>query len=174
MYAGKGVNNSAIRLASRLACFVTFAIAAPASAFCEYRGQLYAETTIQQEFADSRWVVRARLVSVTEFREERYFPGTLYRLEVVETFKGSPPRDISLYTQRNSGGFYLYGRPDEPIGAEWLLFLNPGQWGAPDDPPAARGATWVNYACGQSRMWSAVPSADRQLLRRAAGSNGHE
>jgi hypothetical protein len=163
-----------VRLAARIAALVALMAAVPASAFCEYRGQLYARTTIQQEYGDARWVVRARLLSVTDFFEDRYFPGTLYRLQVLETFKGNPPRNISLYTHRSSGGFYIYGRPDEPIGAEWLLFLNPGRWAAAENPPAARGATSVNYSCGQSRLWSAVQNSDRELLRRVSRTVRHD
>lgn len=168
MHAREGVSNLVIRAGLRIAILLGLMIAAPAAAFCEYRGQLYAETTVQQEFADAQWVMRGRLVSVIDFLEEPYFPGTLYRLEVLQAFKGRPQRYIDLYTHRSSGGFYVHGRPDEPIGAEWLLFLNPGRWDSREDPLAARGATWVNYNCGQSRLWSQVPTADRNLLRRLA------
>jgi len=32
------------------------------------------------------------------------------------------------------------------------------------DPPAARGALWVNYNCGQSQPWSALSRADIERL----------
>lgn len=95
---------------------------------------------------------------------------TLYRLAVVHTFKGSPPHRIRFFTERNSGGFYMDRNwvplpKGHDIGGEYLLFLNPitpynGR------PNAAAGTFFVNYSCGQSRVWSAVPKFSRRLLMR--------
>jgi hypothetical protein len=93
---------------------------------------------------------------------------TTYRLQVIRSYKGQPPRQIRFFTIRSSGGFYM-DRPWVPlprghdIRGEYLLFLNPiapyrGQ------PRAERGAAFVNYSCGQSRPWGEVSAASRRLL----------
>jgi hypothetical protein len=147
--------------------------AEPAEALCIYNGLDNARTSLRQEFADSRWVVRARVLSATDGVVEAGKPDvgmawTTYRLQVVRSYKGGPPQRITFYTQRNSGGFYM-DRPWVPlprghnIGGEYLLFLNP----IPphrDQPRAERGAAFVNYNCGQSRAWREVPVDSRQLL----------
>lgn len=152
-------------------------VSSPASALCSYNGVDDARTTIAQEFADARWVVRARVLSAKDGTVERGKPDegmewTLYRVAVVRTFKGSSPRRIRFFTERNSGGFYM-DRAWVPlpkghdIGGEYLLFLNPitAYRGRPN---AAAGAAFVNYSCGQSRVWSSVPTSSRQLLMRLA------
>ena len=147
--------------------------AASAEALCRYRGVDNARTSIRQEYADARWVVRARVLSATSGVVEAGKPDagmgwTTYRLQVIHAYKGRPPRQIRFFTQRNSGGFYM-DRPWVPlprghdIGGEYLLFLNPirpyrGQ------PRAERGAAFVNYSCGQSRPWREVSAVSRQTL----------
>ena len=151
-----------------LATLASLSHANSAQGFCQYRDTLYAETTLAEEYRDSHWVVRARVVS------ERFYgpdacvdcPGRLYELEVIETFKGALPRKFAFYTRQNSGGFYLE-QGKAAIGSEWLLFLNPGKWGA-TDPKAARAATWVNYSCGQSRRWREINREQRATLSRLA------
>ena len=140
------------------------ALAAPsgAQALCAYQGELSAETTVAQEFADSDWVVRARVVSSLNSWEDDVAdddesdPWTTYRVEVVETFKGAPPSSFTVFTERNSGGFYL------DADGDYLLFLRP----APDwlEAPAARGAMVVNYSCGRSGLWAQAPQANRLAL----------
>ena len=141
--------------------------AARADALCIYGGVDNVQTTIRQEYADAQWVVRTRVISATDGEDEGE-PWTLYRLQVLHVYKGQPPQRISFFTMRNSGGFYM-DRPWVPlplghdIGGEYLLFLNPipphrGR------PTAARGAAFVNYNCGQSQVWGAVPVASRRLL----------
>lgn len=147
--------------------------AVSAQALCIYRGVDNARTTIRQEFVDSRWVVRARVLSATDGVVEAGMPDagmswTAYRLQVVRSYKGEPPQRITFFTMRNSGGFYM-DRPwaalpqGHDIGGEYLLFLNPVQ-SYSGQPRAQRGATFVNYSCGQSRPWSEVPASSRQLL----------
>ncbi len=154
-----------------IAFFLT--AAASAEALCIYRGVDNARTSLRQEYSDTRWVVRARVVGATDGVVEASLPDvgmpwTVYRLQVVRSYKGEPPQQITFFTMRNSGGFYM-DRPLVPlpqghdIGGEYLLFLNPipphrGQ------PSAERGAASVNYNCGQSRPWSEVSAASRRLL----------
>ncbi len=138
----------------------------PANAVCIYKGQMYAKTTLSQEFSDSKWVVRAK-VTAADNHLSNYLggddPWTIYHLRVLASFKGQPPATIELFTYRDSGGFYLDKGTKADIGGEYLLFLNP----ASQDlyvPVAARSATEVNYSCGQSRAWTDVNNADRKGL----------
>lgn len=147
--------------------------AASAEALCIYKGVDNARTSIKQEYADAHWIVRARVLSATNGvveagKPDAGSPWTLYRLQVVRSYKGKPPQRIAFFTMRNSGGFYM-DRSWVPlprghdIGGEYLLFLNPitsyrGQ------PRAERGATFVNYNCGQSRPWREVSAGSRRLL----------
>ena len=147
--------------------------AASAEALCIHKGVNHARASIRQEYADSSWIVRARVLSasngvVEAGKPDAGMPWTLYRLQVVRSYKGKPPERIAFFTMRNSGGFYM-DRPWVPlprghdIGGEYLLFLDPiasyrGQ------PRAERGATFVNYNCGQSRPWREVSASSRRLL----------
>lgn len=148
-------------------------LAGRAESLCIYRGADNVRTTVRQEFADSRWVVRARVVAARNGEaaaggEEAGERWTLYRLRVLRAYKGRVPRSITFFTTRDSGGFYM-DRPwvrlpaGHDIGGDYLLFLNPIPFYR-GRPAAARGATFVNYNCGQSRRWSEVPAADRRLL----------
>jgi hypothetical protein len=151
------IHASALFLAASLAL-----VASPASAFCSHDGELYAKTTLEQEYREARWVVRARVLSATDWenRDER---GTLYRLEVVDSFKGEPPEQLLFSTERNTGGFYLDTAEGDPdLGGEYLLFLVPNP--ALSAVPPAGEALWVNYACGQSGAWRTVPQAKRNRL----------
>ena len=138
-----------------------------ADALCIYKGVDNARTTVRQEFADARWVVRARVLSaangVIKETPDAGQPWTVYRLQVITSYKGQSPQQIKFFTLRNSGGFYMDRgrRPD--IGGEYLLFLDPippyrGQ-GA-----AERGAAFVIYTCGQSRPWREASAASRRML----------
>ncbi len=90
------------------AIFVLLAVpVSPSYGFCMYKDQLYAKTTLSQEFADSRWVVRAKVLAADDHWSDEEESWTIYRLEVLTTFKGAPPPRISLFTYRDSGGFYL-------------------------------------------------------------------
>lgn len=133
----------------------------PAEALCYYRGALYAKTTLRQEFRDARWVVRARVVSASNWqtRDKR---GTTYRLALLHAFKGKLTSYFNFSTERNSGGFYLEGLNGE-MGEEFLLFLT-----TPSSdfayPPQARRSTWVNYGCGQSKPWREVTAEQSHAL----------
>ncbi|MFZ5670796.1 MAG: hypothetical protein ACOY4K_15015 [Pseudomonadota bacterium] len=132
--------------------------ATPAGSFCMYDGEMYAKTTVRQEFADSPVVVRAKVLAARDLSPwgddgER---GTLYTLAVEQSFKGNPPATITYFSERNSGGFYV------DTGATYLLFLT-----TYDRPVWRRfigDAYAVNYPCGQSLPWSDIPGADRRWL----------
>ena len=146
---------------------VALAGACPANALCIYRGVGNAKTTLEQEFRDSRWVVRAHVVSADYHWSDKDESWTLYRLKVVESFKGTLPNRFTFYTERNSGGFYMDGDGAVPdMDGDYLLFLT--RLPLPGNPPAARGALWVNYNCGQSKSWSQVSKADLKRLRSLA------
>jgi hypothetical protein len=154
------------RLPALLAATSWLSVPTAAQAFCEYRGQLYAKTSLAQEFRDSRWVVRARVTRERVYQDCADCPGRLYDLETVTAYKGDLPRNFTFYTPQNSGGFYLH-QGKAAIGSEWLLFLNAGRWGI-SDPTAARGAARVNYNCGQSAEWRTIDTPERTRLSRFA------
>jgi hypothetical protein len=138
-----------------------------AHALCSYRGELYAETTLEQEYRDARWVVRARVISATGW-ESREESATVYRLEVVRSFKGSLSGQFSLLTERNSGGFYLDRGTKPDIGGEYLLFLNENPRTA-SMPAPVKNALVINYSCGQSRHWNEVSQMDRATIAELSG-----
>jgi hypothetical protein len=138
-----------------------------ASALCFHDGKLYAQTTLAQEFRESRWVVRARVETAQGPNE-----WTMYRLKLLRSYKGTLPQHFKYFTMRDSGSFPLDRGPLPDIGAEYLLFL-----AAPDTGderiPAARHATGINCSCGQSKPWRDVsPSERNELLLMKAGSSG--
>lgn len=145
--------------------------ASSASALCIYKGVDHAETTVAEEFADATWVVRARVVSGAHHWSETDDdePWTVYRLEVLERFKGHAPSRLRFFTFRNSGAFYLErpwrgGRDGTDVGSEYLLFLEPWN-GGPGDPAEMKGAVFVTYSCGVSGPWRDVGPKDRAALR---------
>jgi len=143
--------------------------ASPAAALCIYHGAFNVRTTLAQEFRDSRWVVRARVISGDSHWSDEDESWTLYRLEVVQSFKGTLPRRFTFFTRRNSGGFYMDGDGGVPdIGADYLLFLVPSP-NPIDHPPAARGSLRANYNCGQSKAWNEVTPTDIRQLESLAG-----
>lgn len=153
-------------------CALALALAAApgsAGALCIYKGVDNARTTLSEEFTDSRWVVRARVLSATDHWSDTGESWTLYQLQVVRTYKGAPPGRLKFLTLRDSGGFYM-DRPwvalpkGHDIGGEYLLFLTP--WGSEAPPGRVRGAVFVTYNCGQSRPWAEVSTADRRRLER--------
>ena len=147
-------------------------LAGPANGFCIYYGIDNPTTTIQEEFRDSRWVVRVRVLSAVDHMPDVGDGSTTYELAVVRAYKGLPGKRIKFFTERDSGGFYM-DRPWVPlpqahdIAGEYLLFLNPYPHyrGGPKVPT---GATSVNYSCGQSKRWSRVSRPSRRLLEALA------
>jgi hypothetical protein len=148
-----------------LFAFTLSAFASSAHALCSYKGELYARTTVSQEFRDSRWVIKAKVLAATEHFVEGEEPWTEYQLEVQHAYKGSPPSRLRFFTLRNSGGFYLDRGREHDLGGEYLLFLNPTT-NSPGIPAAASGTFSVNYSCGASGAWSSVTTASREELIR--------
>lgn len=143
---------------------VALVAARPADALCIYNGVDNAKTTLEQEFHDSQWVVRARVTSADYHWSDEGESWTLYRLKVVQSFKGKLPNNFTFFTERNSGGFYMDGNGATPdLDGDYLLFLT--RFPRPTDPPAARGAFWVNYNCGQSKPWAQASKDDLRRLR---------
>ncbi len=132
-------------------------------ALCIYKGQMYAKTTLSQEFFDAKWVVRVKVIAADNHWSDEDESWTLYHLQVVTAFKGKPQSRIELFTYRDSGGFYLDRGMNADLGGDYLLFLDPVS-NQEKVPAAARNATEVNYACGQSKAWSEVSSADQEHL----------
>jgi hypothetical protein len=139
-----------------------------AGALCLYRGEFSAKTTIPEEFADSKWVVKAKVLSARDGKSREGDRWTVYRIEVLHAYKGRPDRRPRFFTDRNSGGFYM-DRPNiglpagHDIGGQYLLFLNPTN-ASPADPVVARGSVVVNYPCGQSDSWTKIPEASRDQV----------
>jgi len=150
---------------------LTLAPLSQAQALCLYKGVFSAKTTIAQEFADSRWVVRARVTAQTDSwadaRIDDEAPWTLYRVEILEAFKGNPPAAMKVFTMRDSGGFYLEPRPGEPDHyVDYLLFPIPKPHYL-GDPAEAAGTAIVNYSCGMSKPWNELTSEDIAALNAA-------
>jgi hypothetical protein len=137
------------------------ASASSANALCVYKGDLYAKTTIEQEFQDSKFVVLGTVLSSREIpipdNDLNAESGVIYRIRINQVFKGRAPSVIANYSERNSGGFYL------DVGTQYLLFLNPM---TVDDgaKQVAPGALRVNYSCGQSRPWREIAAEAKKRL----------
>lgn len=145
-----------------------FAATAPAHALCFYTradfdaGKDRSHTTIPQEFRDSTWVVRAKVLSADyHWSDGKTDSWTLYRLRILKTLKGRPVTTLRLFTYRDSGGFYLDKGKGPDRGTDYLLFLNP-----PDQtlPPGLDRVTQINFSCGQSGPWRDVRAKDRTWL----------
>lgn len=133
-----------------------------ADAFCFYNGKLYAKTTVRQEFRDAKWVVRAKVLRAHDDPDR---PFTTYALSVVKSYKGSPPKPLTFFTMRDSGGFYLDTDAGHDIGGEYLLFLQPNVRHK-GDPHGIVGTVSANYNCGQSKPWREVARSELRELRR--------
>ena len=146
-----------------LALALSALAAEPAQAFCEYRGKLYAKTTVAREFRDSKWVVKAKLEAADYHWANSGESWTVYTVRVLTRYKGSPARFMRVFTYRDSGGFYLDKGTSPDLDTDYLLFLVPP---TQELPRGINRVAQVNYSCGQSRPWSEVPLADRQALER--------
>lgn len=157
-----------MKLVATIAAVAVSLAAQRAHALCIYNGEDNAKTTIGQEFKDSKWVVKAKVVAAEDHFSDEDESWTLYRLEVEHAYKGRPPQRLRFFTTRDSGGFYMDKAwvrlpAGHDFGGKYLLFLNP--WPTRKDlPPQAKGAVFVNYSCGVSGPWSKVSSADRERL----------
>mgnify|MGYP003704440609 CR=1 FL=1 len=72
---GRVGRGEAMKLASILIAIAALAGASPAAGFCMYKGELYAKTTLEREFADARYVVRARVLSERSASSSGWLPG---------------------------------------------------------------------------------------------------
>jgi hypothetical protein len=154
-------------------------VPSPAAALCSYNGVDNAKTTVAQEFRDSKWVVRARVLSAVDGLmgrgSDKGMSYTVYRLRVVRAYKGKPPTQLKFFTERDSGAFYM-DRAWVPlprghdVGTDYLLFLNPIE-PFRGEPSVEKGSVFVNYSCGQSKRWSEVPQASRRRLQSLSHTN---
>lgn len=143
---------------------VAVALSLPsANAVCIYHGKMYAKTTLAQEFADSQWVVRVKVVAADNHWSDEDVSWTIYHLQVMTAFKGKPPARIEMFTYRDSGGFYLDKGMVNDLGGEYLLFLDPVS-DRESAPTAARHAMEVNYSCGQSKAWNSLSTSEQHKL----------
>ncbi|QHD70612.1 hypothetical protein GS397_26220 (plasmid) [Sphingobium yanoikuyae] len=123
-----------------------------------------AKTSITREFHDSKWVVRAHVVSADYHWSDEGESWTLYRLKVVKSYKGNLQTRFTFFTERNSGGFYMDGAGGTPdFDRDYLLFLVSGGR-SKADRPFAKDAPWVNYNCGQSKVWEEVTAHEAAEL----------
>jgi hypothetical protein len=123
-----------------------------------------AKTSIAREFHDSKWVVRAHVVSADYHWSDEDESWTFYRLKVVKSYKGKLQTRFTLFTERNSGGFYMDGTGGMPdLDRDYLLFLMPNGW-SKVGRPFAKDALRVNYSCGQSKVWSEVTAHESAKL----------
>ena len=139
-----------------------------ARAICYYHGKFNVVTTIDQEFRDARWVVRARVLSAKYVTTDDDSWAS-YRLKVVRALKGRMPATFTFFTTHDSGGFYMdRGMHSADRSQDYLLFLVPYPRNS-DHPKETRGAYWVNYNCGQSQPWPQLkPDQIRRLNRLAS------
>ncbi|WP_428332023.1 hypothetical protein [Novosphingobium sp.] len=136
----------------------------PASALCIYHGVDNAKTSIVREFHDAKWVVRAHVISADYHWSDEDASWTLYHLKVVKSYKGKLRTRFAFFTERNSGGFYMDyagGAPD--LDRDYLLFLVSDGW-SKADRPFAKDALWINYNCGQSKVWNEVSAHEAAEL----------
>ena len=143
----------------------------PAAALCFYNkkdfyaGKARSYTTIPQEFRDSRWVVKAKLLSADNHSSDDGKSWTIYTVRVLTRYKGASKDTLRLFTYRDSGGFYLDKGMFPDLGGEYLLFLNPATSGL---PRGVRNVAEINFNCGQSRPWLEVRPRDRVRLANLA------
>jgi hypothetical protein len=165
---GSCVSPHVRNLIAGLALTLGLAIPSPVAALCS-------GATVEREFREADLVIRARLVSETATWDDapsaayqkKWGLGdlvSLYGLKVVEVFKGAPGARVEMFMEHNSGAFYV------DMDKDYLLFLRyirpyPGR------PAAARGATDMKYACGQSKPWSEVRARDLARLRGLAAAH---
>ncbi len=78
--------------------------------------------------------------------------------------QGQAANALHLFTERNSGGFYMDGAGGVPdLDRDYLLFLASDGW-SKAGRPFAKDALWVNYNCGQSKVWNEVTAREAAQL----------
>ena len=71
-----------------------------AHALCSDKGQMYAKTTIAEEFADSKCVVRAKVLAAADHWSDEDESWTIYQVQVLTAFKGNPRSRMQMFTDR--------------------------------------------------------------------------
>jgi hypothetical protein len=132
--------------------------------------------SVPKEFARAKYVVRAKSIKEMWIGEDGKpttlkppflnggstplgfdpYLGAYYDVEVVETFKASPPKQLRLFSENSTGRFYL------DVGREFLLFVFDEVF----DPPIRRALTADN--CGNSAYTDKAQSAIK-ILRQLSG-----
>ncbi len=107
--------------------------ASPVHALCIYNGVDNATTKIPQEFRDSKWVVRAKLVSARDHWSDVLDSWTIYAIDIKNIIRVRQQDGHSSLPVPDSGGFYM-DQPWVPLprghdmGGEYFLFLDPFPW----------------------------------------------
>lgn len=125
--------------------------------------------TVDQEYREADVVVRATVTSSMRLDDDEPTPAVtarwgenpyveLHRLRVTKVFKGRPGPTINLFQEVTSARFPV------DLAGDYLIFLNYHRPHA-GRGSAARGAMYVRYACGQSKLWREVRPADLSRLR---------
>jgi hypothetical protein len=124
---------------------------------------------LEQDFREADVIVRARSVAETRVADDElspsfrarwgdYSPVVLYRLRVVEVFKGRPGPTINFFQQVDSGRF------DVDLGKEYLIFLRYYR-PYPGSGSIIRGAMYVKHTCGQTQAWAEVSRGELAAVR---------
>jgi len=132
-------------------------------------GALCSGASVEQEYREADLVVRALVVAEMRVTDDElsaqfrarwgdYSPMLVNRLRVRDVFKGRPGPSIKFFQEVTSGRF------DVDLGSEYLLFFNYHR-PRPGRGAEARGAVYVRYACGQSKLWSEVEPGVLSWLR---------
>jgi hypothetical protein len=159
-----------------LAFLIIWVVPLKAGAYCPGNDKTFssydpAYYSVPKEFARAKYVVRARSVKETWIGEDGKptvlkppflsggsmplgfdpYLGAYYDVDVVEAFKGSPPKQLRLFSENSTSRFYL------DVGREFLLFVFDEVF----DPPIRRALTTDN--CGNSAYTDAAQSAIKTL-----------
>ena len=133
--------------------------------------------SVTKEFARAKYVVRAKIIKETWIGDDGKpaalkppflnggskplgfdpYLGAYYDVDVIETFKGNPPKQLRLFSENTTARFYL------DVGREYLLFVFDDIF----DPPIRRALTSDN--CGNSTSIAEAQTA-LQTLRQLTGT----
>lgn len=126
-----------------LLVFLAMAAAPIASALadCSLR------TDVRTEFHQSDFVFVGKVVSAKQLRPKPYEAtlfGTSYRLSVIEQFRGTPKEQALIFSENDSGRFWM------SVGETYVLF-------ATFDQETLVGPAYAIYNCGFSGVARASP-----------------
>src|SRR5688572_26227523 len=95
--------------------------------------------SVEQEFNTSKCVFVGEVIKATNIVEPGDFiHGTYYTIRVEERLKGSPPREVEIYSENSSGRFPLR------IGVRYLVFCFEATF------EGIKGSRWAINNCGNS------------------------